>query len=58
MMESDYLSGEKLVAVREYLLNKFKWHTAVMETELQNVTPLVLDIPLVVLDPKRLYKMA
>ena len=58
MMESGDLVVEKLVAVREYLQNKFKFHTAVMWPQERNVNPLVLDVPLVVLEPKKLYNMA
>ena len=48
----------KLTAIYNYLLHKFKFHTTVLWPIGNNEFPLVLNIPMVINDPKGLYKMA
>ena len=50
--------GHKLIAISKFLVDKFKYHTAVLMPQVQSFDPFVLDIPLVSLDPKGLYEMA
>jgi len=56
--ERGVLAVHKLMAIREYLEDKFKFHTAVLWPKDINLDPLALDIPLIVIDPNGLYKMA